>query len=549
MSWIRKRSLDESLRFIMQVSDLCSSLGGPLSKELNKLIQQQKFKEVIDYEIDYNVDYSITDLIYSRQICALVQKQGYIDVGIDTEQTAYKTFLEMEEKCRETNNRLDSASPSGDVAVVLHYAQRKIADILGVVPSLESFDFSFGPGASTNVKMAESCFRRKLSASLTCSDDMLPFVGEFLAEFPLLVQHNSFCKLSDKDCERNYVSVVPADGKLCFVPKNSKTKRPIVVEPTLNGMCQKGIGSYMKGRLLKFGIDLRDQSRNRQLAYLGSLDGSLATIDLSSASDCVSINVVLNLLPFPWFDLLSNCRTGKVRYKDKTIELEKFSSMGNGYTFELESLIFYSLAYGVCHHLGLDLQSVSVFGDDIIIPTEGYSLLTQVLDYCGFIVNSKKSFHEGRFRESCGADWCSGFDIRPFYLREEISDDVLYLFHNWAIRNCERELAALIHEWTNPAYRIYGPDGFGDGHLIGTHCLRSNRKMRRSGWCGGYFDTYSRRKRFFKKLLPGDWLVPSYSVYTRSGALDPTDPDIVRGSKGYTKVSIYTLTTSIFRRV
>lgn len=545
MSWIKKRPLKSSIEFISQVSDLCSSLGGPLASELNQLIQQRRFKEVIEYEFDYKRTYTYSDLVYSRQICGLVQKQDFIDVGIDKEQVAYTTFKESEEKCRLTNDRLTSVSPDGDVAAVLHYGQRKAAEILGDLPSLDSFDFSFGPGASTGVKMAESCFRRKLSASLTCSDDMLPFVGEFLAEFPLWTEHHSSITVFD---DYSIVPVTVTPGTLCFVPKNSRTKRPIVIEPLLNGMCQKGIGSFMKRRLRRFNIDLRDQSRNRKLALEGSSTNRLATIDLSSASDCISIAVVLNLLPFQWFDFLSRYRTGTVVYRDEVIHLEKFSSMGNGFTFELESLIFYSLVFGVIRHLDLDLQMVSVFGDDIIIPAEGYDLLTRVLDYCGFSLNHKKSYSDGPFRESCGADWWHGLDIRPFYLREEISDDVLYLFHNWAIRNGERELAKLIHSWTNPVYRLYGPDGYGDGHLVGSYRLRTNRKMRRLGWCGGYFDTYSRRKRFFKKPLPGDWLVPSYSVYTRAGEKDPTDPDIVRGSKGYTKISIYTLATSIFRR-
>jgi hypothetical protein len=553
MSWLKKRSTDESIRFIRKVSALCSDLGGPLSDELNKLIQDGKFKEVIDYEIDYNLLYTYSDFKYARQISALVSKQGWINVGYDPEKEAYSKFKEMEEKCYWTNERLSCASPSGDVSVIIHYAKRKIAQILGLVPPYSAFDFSFGPGASTNVKMTEACYRSKLSASLVCSGDMVPSLGGFLEEFPMWVaQHSTKAAFFRSPTEEGLLSTVPVtihDGKLCFVPKTSKTHRPIVVEPLLNGIAQKGIGGYMKRRLMKFGCDLSDQSRNRNLALKGSLSNKLATIDLSSASDCISCSVVWELLPFGWADLLSSFRTGTVTYRGEVIHLEKFSSMGNGYTFELESLIFFSLASAVAQHLSLDHSEVSVYGDDIIIPTEGYSLLKTVLDFLGFIVNPSKSFINGPFRESCGADWLNGMDIRPFYLREEVSDRVLYLFHNWAMRNCERELAELIHSETDPAYRIYGPDGYGDGHLLGSHRLRLSRKLRRAGWGGGFFDTYSLGKRSFKRLLPGDWLVPTYSVYTRAGERDPSDPNIVRGSRGYAKISIYTLATSIFRRV
>jgi hypothetical protein len=547
MNWIEQHPLIDCVKFIRQVSELISLNGGELSWELNKLIQEGKYLEVIDYGIDYRKPYALSDLRGARQIKALVEKQAYLDLGCTPEETAYKKFKESEVKCLETNKRLELGhSPNGDVAAVLFIAQRKIDKILGHVPSLDALDFTFGPGATTNVNMREACFRSKLSARLKCSDDMIPIVGEFLAEFPYLVKHHCL----DESSDSSRVLVQTDVGKLCFVPKNSKTDRPIVVEPLLNGFMQKGIGSYLKKRLKLAGIDLADQTRNQSLAFKGSVNDKLATIDLASASDTVSLSLVFDLLPPAWVDLLSSCRTGEVRYnKDGTVfTLEKFSSMGNGYTFELESLIFYGLAFGVCSHLGLGLSELSVYGDDIIIPSQAYGLLGDVLSYTGFERNEQKSFCSGPFRESCGADFWHGFDIRPFYLREKISDRILYSFHNWAVRNCEHEIASLVRDWTNPELRLFGPDGFGDGHLIGSHRLRLNRTQRRAGWGGGFFDSYSLKKRFFKKLLPGDWLVPSYSVYTRSGELDPTDPDLVRGSRGYAKMSIYTLTTSIFRR-
>jgi len=546
MSWIQLRSQNESLRFISQVSSLCASLGGDVAKELDALVQQQRYREVVDYEINYQREgFSYSDIKYSRQILALFAKQDYIDVGYDTLKEATKTFLACEERCRETNNQISQRAPHGAAASIFFRASRKIADVLGDVPSLGSLDLSFGPGAQTNVKMANACFRYKLSAKLTCSDDTLPVVAQLLEELPVLALHHSSWTVNGLSS----IDVDVTPGRVQFVPKSSKTKRSIIVEPTLTGMVQRGIGAFIKDRLLKTGIDLRDQTRNKSLAWRGSLDNSLATVDLSSASDCVALSLVFDLLPYPWAEFLSYYRSGYVvGLGEGSLELEKFSSMGNGYTFELESLIFYALAWAVLDYLNLDQSNLSIFGDDIIIPSDAYGLLEVILQLAGFSVNNAKSFHAGPFRESCGSDWYLGLDVRPFYLRERVSDEVLYTFHNWAMRNCERELADLCFEWTQPELRLFGPDGFGDGHLIGSHQLRLNRVQRRSGWCGGFFDTYTRRKKFFKKLLPGDWIVPSYSVYTRSGQFNPTDPDIVRGSSGYAKTSVYTLSTSIFGR-
>jgi hypothetical protein len=229
--------------------------------------------------------------------------------------------------------------------------------------------------------------------------------------------------------------------------------------------------------------------------------------------------------------------------------------MGNGYTFELESLIFYGLVYGVCLESGCDTKDISVYGDDIIIPAHLTPLLFEVLDWYGFEVNSEKSYWFGPFRESCGADWFQGNDIRPFYLKERINDQSLYTFHNWAMRNCERELAAIIHEWTFPPNRIYGPDGYGDGHLLGSFVLRKNRESKRSKWEGGFFDTYSLVPKRLKKRRAGDRLLPTYSIYTRGGSVGrwweenpPVAMDVVRGNSGYRRTSVYSLASSIFGR-
>jgi len=164
--------------------------------------------------------------------------------------------------------------------------------------------------------------------------------------------------------------------------------------------------------------------------------------------------------------------------------------MGNAYTFELESILFYSLSIGVCKTLGLTTESVSVYGDDIIVPTTAFDLLSSTLEFCGFSVNSEKSYSVGPFRESCGADWFCGMDVRPFYLRKQISDRTLMVMHNFFVRHGEWQLAKVVKTFIKPHNRIYGPDGYGDGHLIGSYTLRRSRKLRRCGYEGGFFDTF-----------------------------------------------------------
>jgi hypothetical protein len=531
------------------MSSVCADSGGPLCKYLNGLVQEGRFREVVETSIDYGRGYSYSDYCYARQITALVEKQEFLDLGYDKKGAAVKAFISAEEKCLETNDRLEHPCPERDVSAVLHYAQRKIAEVLGGLPSLDELDFFFGPGATTNVKGRHANARRKLSTRMACSEELLPTVGELLVELPLWT--NAVGKPSP-DGESVTVPVDVSVGKLTFVPKNSKTFRPICIEPVLNSLLQKGYGSVIKRRLRKFGVDLFDQSRNQELARIGSLEGNLATIDLKSASDTLASSLVVNLLPMDWVTALANCRTGEVDCEGVLLKLEKFSSMGNGYTFELESLIFFGLVSGVVSYMrqigeigeGFDVK-IGVYGDDLIVPTNCYSLAVKVLAYCGFEVNSQKSFCYGPFRESCGADFFVGCDLRPFYLRKELSDQVLYAFHNWAIRRGERLIAELCLRWTNRKLRIWGPNGFGDGHLVGSWVLQVPRWMRRRGWEFGYFRTYALDPKRDFTPLSGDILMPAYSAYSGMSTEGPCDPFVIRGTKGYTRRKVYTNVTGV----
>jgi len=574
MNWNDSRNIQETLVILGTLSGECAKLGGPVTQHLNQLVQSSRYAELLAFVIDYST-IETNDAVYSRQIQGFFQKLEDLNLGIDKEVAAANRFLESERSCLEVNrtlvyHRRKPEKRPERVDVVLHYASRKIHDILDSnPPELSAFQPTFGPGANTSVKGAVACPRAKLSAPLECSWNTLPLASELLSEVPRWTSLHS-CS----ETEKSWITdLLMSHGKLTFVPKNAKTHRSIVIEPVLNSFFQKGVGSYMKDRLMRSGVNLYDQTLNQIKACRGSCDNSLATIDLSMASDCLASELVHELLPPAWTDLLIYLKTDFVWLPDSVtpsmrekhglsqdtwnpltdervtdlLKLEKFSSMGNGFTFELESLIFYSLVYGTCRSMHVPVKDISVYGDDLIVPRAAVSRLIEVLSYCGFSVNSDKSYSDGPFRESCGADYLNGFDIRPFYQKSLISDRTLYSMHNWFIRHGEYQLAAATELFCNPDLILRGPDGYGDGHLIGDYQLRYTRATKRAGWGGGFFDTYALRARRFTKPLPGDAELPSYSVYTRSGESSPTDPDVVRGSKGYAKISIYTLVTSVFQ--
>jgi len=479
--------------------------------EVNALVKGRDLHGLCHYSLSYT-ELSVKNARNLRQVLAFFSKRADIDIGIDVRAEAWKTAVAAETLCRETNEIFRKYFRGGfyfplDVESVLYRAQRKISAILGDLPSLDTLKLRFGPGATTQVKKKDASVRRKLAQKFACSGELTAILPEVLAEVP---NWSGVTNLADKDTP----SLPPHEivgGRVAFVAKSAKTDRTISVEPALNQVVQLGIGAYMAQRLRKQGVDIEDQTRNQRAALEGSITGALATLDLSSASDTIATGLCESLLPLDWWSFLRSVRTGTSSSPDGVIRLEKFSSMGNGFTFPLETLIFYALALGSC--ADEDHQKVSVYGDDIVIPSYAYPLLSKVLTCCGFLLNGKKSFADGPFRESCGKDYLRGIDIRPCYITDSLSGESCFVLHNFYVRTGQPEPAALVLQYLDESLRIWGPDGYGDGHLIGDW-IRTP-KGRKDGWGGFTFETYTykQRKAFYR--LGADHVFPSYSIYMR----------------------------------
>lgn len=205
---------------------------------------------------------------------------------------------------------------------------------------------------------------------------------------------------------------------LFTVPKRSDIDRVACKEPEINMLMQRSVGNHIRARLRRFGVDLSDQSRNQELARI-AVEQKLATIDLSSASDTISRQLVFELLPFEWWSLLDDLRVHSTLIDGQVHFLEMFSSMGNGFTFELESLLFYALTRTACYLSGIKGR-ISVYGDDIIAPSAIVRRLKRLFNFVGFEINSKKTHFRGPFRESCGRHYWNGRDVTPFYIRREV---------------------------------------------------------------------------------------------------------------------------------
>jgi len=532
----------------------CSLVAGELrsngvySDYMSELVHKRQYRDVVLADIPKDI--GLLDYRGASQIQALFSKNSDLDLGFNPLKAAVEAAVAAELQCRRVNEYFGQTCPLGGVAMAISLARRKIKSVLGKVPTLDRLRFHFGPGASTNVKRAQACFENKLSAPLTCSEEMLPVIHQVLQEFPLWSREKSQDPPSSDIATKEEVhncNIVVDTAKLIFVEKNAKTQRPICIEPMLNGFMQLGIGGYLKQRLrVHAKQDLGNQKRNQDLAEQASIKGHLATIDLSSASDTLAFSVVFDLLPEEWVDLLASFRTGHMNYDGREYELEKFSSMGNGYTFELESLIFWALSAACTELSGEDRDLVSVYGDDIIVPVKSVDLLMATLTWCGFNLNREKSFWTGPFRESCGADWLAGDAVRPVYKKTRLSPQWLAVFHNWAFKYGESNLCSIAKSFIPKDLQLFGPPGYGDGHLLGPwKTARLPRHERRRGFEGGRFDTFRETPRSVETDPEIAALTGIYDLYA-----NPSDwwdgrgrrlPGITPGTACVERHSIYVL--------
>lgn len=496
----RDLSFDDLVRAALPFFE---SVDTPISLGIYLRLKYKEYKSYLELEIN-PLDYNDADSFFKNYECAkLFSKAEFFPSIIDTRKAAERNFIKAEALCQQTNdrfyNREDPVFSDPVYAAIIERAKRKISRILGPVPKLADLDFSFGPGKNVGLVNERTSSYDKLKSHVTLTRSMVPVLKELRESHPFWLGDWAAFHLSGPRPGLRYVP----GSKLGFVPKNAKTDRAICVEPILNSYVQSGIGNYMRKRLASVGCNLARQGRNQGLAQQASRFNDLATVDLAAASDTISIAVVLELLPPEWVDLLGKARCDRYSYQNNTYEFNKWSSMGNGYTFELESLIFYALSIVTCQYENIATRDVSVYGDDIIIPTESFPLFEKIISYFGFEINLEKSFSTGPFRESCGKDYYFGTLVRPLFMKRRPTNATLMYWCNHLWRMSEGLLstrhASLYHSILKLIPRKYhvlkGPDGYGDGHLVtGFDQFRGIRHSKRKrGWEGKGFYTIETR--------------------------------------------------------
>lgn len=445
-------------------NSLCSDYVHDVSRELRGIVRR---RDIVGY-LTFTDRYSLTSLnagkipvkrlgmkeIRALRLFTMLKKYDFPNSPIDTESVAKESFMKYEALCDKTNQDpifdILSNNSSWDelstldcvfYAQVLKHAKALISRVLGTVDITEILcDAHHGPGASVGIPGLEATPLAKWKLPMTVTETCKNLAWFWLASDDRFVLYQGIKHLDDNNAREaplpyyDYLTperlfVITETSKIRFVPKSAKTKRTIAIEPTCNMALQLAVGSILRKKLRMWGIDISDQSKNNRLAQQGSELDTNATLDLSGASDSVAL-AWLKLLPPDWAELLSllRCEQTTLPGGGTKLRLAKVSSMGNGYTFGLETLIFTSLLYGVVKYQNQKWEdhigNIAVYGDDIICPKRFSIDLAIVLKRFGFLVNKDKSFIDGPIRESCGTDFYRGKRIDVPHIMDRVVDTV-----------------------------------------------------------------------------------------------------------------------------
>jgi hypothetical protein len=392
------------------------------------------------------------------------------------EEEAYASFIQNNDRMRQVNvdfrppRQLPAHHLSSD-ELMLKRAQHLISWVLGDITWGEIADNARNSsGVTLGVRFSDTSNEAKFTWPMSTTAEVASMFNQYLNRNVMLRRAiESFNGTKQLDVAR--YDIVEA-SRATTVPKSSTKRRMIAIEPTLNMFFQQGLMHTMYKRLkgsrrLLTDVRLDVESlptKHQDLARWASITGNNATIDFSSASDCVSIELLRYLLPPKWFKYVTILRSPFMKIKEELVELQMVSTMGNAGTFPLETLVFWSLGVAAVMNRTeknpytilskpQDRNAVSVFGDDCILPTEDAHTFMDMCTKVGFIVNKEKSFYDkdSRFRESCGGDYLQSSYVRPLHVKAPTSTRLsalepwLYIILNGVLKKYEMYFGRLTY--------------------------------------------------------------------------------------------------------
>lgn len=372
-------------------------------------------------------------------------------------------FLASNRRCELFNNTFDPSTLSGFIQSVLGEVAVMIEDAFEACDVLNfstiAHSLRVGPGSSSDVQTGTGTFWKLMQSRITFSSVLVYQVYRACTHVSPLTHVAETTRRALYGRHDFFNSC----AQYLSVHKTRAKNRGICKQPSGNMVLQLATHNSISSVLLRwFDCNLEDQQvKNRMLAKLGSYQKfhmekrtwEFCTLDLTEASNFPAI-IVRFLFPLTFVRWLALIRSAYITVGGNTYEKHMLSTMGNGFTFSLMTLllsaivkVLYSFAdlpeYDTFSHhnefgaAGDRIKTWAVYGDDIIVDARVYKPLIQVLSALGFIVNTDKSYSAGPFRESCGGDYYDGYDVRPVFVKDlDTQADIFSLLNrlnNWSV--------------------------------------------------------------------------------------------------------------------
>lgn len=460
---------------------LCDGFAGPVADTVKNCILTKSWDKLAEMHVNPNTYSSAEAYFHAVAPLAFLRKWQDLPTSFDRKAVAIEGFWSAEKQCFRANQRLlpfvYNTYGVEDEAMMrfITCCRKEVEALIGQAPPPNP-EGRFGPGATFSDRGGLTTIPDKMQSRPVLTSSAAYFLFPFMGT------------LWGKACANRSDSITFVPGnRFTTVPKDCEKDRGISIEPSVNLFYQLGFGKALRRELKKrtfHRVDLRHaQTIHRQVACEASISGDFATIDLKQASDTICKTLVKLLLPRQWFEPLNDLRSAFTIIQDGGVEkkvlLEKFSSMGNGFTFELETVLFLAICCAVMRSEGLVPKpgvNVYTFGDDIIVPTSVATKVIAALRLFGLAVNEKKTFLDGPFRESCGGDFFNGVDVRPYFQKKSIYEPQHFIAMANGIRAMAATSSRPSHRWhlvrrawfrcldsiPQPIRRCRGPENLGD---------------------------------------------------------------------------------------
>jgi hypothetical protein len=387
--------------------------------------------------------------IFAVRQLSLFFKKMKVSCSPERVDDAYQRYVECDDEVGEVGERILNSPLFPELQRMFTTLFWRPLRKLDQLVDSYSLNPQHGPGSTADRKVGNKKWEFSTWPARFEKDNIFPFREYALSRYGL---DEAAPSLTHEDDE------LPV--RVIHVPKTLTSPRIIAMEPTCMMYMQKGVSSALESLLESDSligpmIGFTDQNPNREMARIGSFDGSLATLDLKEASDRVPYSVMRELVypiaPTAW-EAMDASRSRRANVQGSVRTLNKFASMGSALCFPTEAMYFLCIAFvGIrraleCARLGEDQvrsfhEQVRVYGDDIVVPTDFARSVRESLSDYGLIVNEGKSFSRGSFRESCGGEYYAGVEITPVRARHMLPTS-------------NRDVTSLV-SWTDTMNQLY----------------------------------------------------------------------------------------------